>query len=1042
LLIAAQLALSTLRGTATDPTGAVIPGVEIAIIEIDTNVIARKIVTDARGNFEAPDLLPGTYRLRADLPGFKAFEADHLVMEVGQTRRMDFVLAIGDASEKITVTAGSALIATETGSITAALDVKKYKDIPLVEVYNSPNLSTLPGVQGRGFNQAISGQPRNQTTIANDGVLNDRTGDQAANINFYEEVTVVAVNATADVSRVSSFNQTSKRGQNQFHGGGFYRHVNSALNAREFFQPQKPPFHIHEWGGEISGPVIRNKTFFYGGLFDHLRTGGSFVQASVPTLKMKQGDFSQLSRSITDPTTGMPFPGNVIPASRINSLSTTVQQSYIPEPNLGGPDQLTNNLGFFFPYPDQFYRRSQGIARLDHNLNSKHSLFGRYMRSDVPFVLTRSLPAFQWTRFRSYSLGVASHTYVHSPSVVNTFRFGWNGNWLIDGDKRGRGEGITPRKGDDVVRELGLQGVNPNGLSAMGFPRMDISGLTSLQTSAGGIREDNTDFSYEDTLTWATGRHVFKSGFQFLQFNAFNGLVPEGTYGSFNFNGSITGVGYADFLLGLPFSSTRLNPLTDRKQNAAEFGMFLTDTFKVGRRLTIDYGVRWDYFRSPVFDDGLQYNWNRATGDVIVPENAIRLVSPLYPANIRVTSGDVVPRSKLGNVRPRLSFAYRWTDKLVVRGGYGVFTERIQPFERAFGGGPFEISETYFNQIAAGQPLFAFPKPFPDDLAAAVIPSQSVSSYPLETDNGAIHQFNLSFEREIAGLGLRVSYIGSRSRGLNYSLNINKPEASLIPFSAARRPFPQFVNATEVRTDGSANYDSLQFEAKRRVGVITFDAHYTFSSNMANMLNLENPYDVTSNWARDSLHQRHRAVVTSYIDLPWGRGRRYFTNAPVVLNHLIGGWSLYTVSYFASGGYFSPAFSGADPSRTNTFGGLPDRIADGNLPHGQRTVEKWFDPAAFAVPPAGRFGNSGVNVLQGPGIHVHHLSLVKRLQIGERLGISYTVGASNIFNHPHFSNPRNNISTPDTGSLFIGIADYEQEKHAARRFQMKLRIEF
>jgi hypothetical protein len=238
------------------------------------------------------------------------------------------------------------------------------------------------------------------------------------------------------------------------------------------------------------------------------------------------------------------------------------------------------------------------------------------------------------------------------------------------------------------------------------------------------------------------------------------------------------------------------------------------------------------------------------------------------------------------------------------------------------------------------------------------------------------------------------------------------------------------------------HYDSLQFEAKRRVGAISFDAHYTFSNNMANMLNLENPYDVTSNWARDSLHQRHRAVVTFYIDLPWGRGGRYFTNAPVVLNHLIGEWTLYTVSYFASGGYFSPAFSGADPSRTNTFGGLPDRIADGNLPHGQRTVEKWFDPAAFAVPPAGRFGNSGVNVLQGPGIHVHHLSLVKRFQISERLGISYTVGASNVFNHPHFSNPRNNISTPDTGSLFTGIADYEQEKHAARRFQMKLRIEF
>ncbi|HUS07476.1 MAG TPA: carboxypeptidase regulatory-like domain-containing protein [Bryobacteraceae bacterium] len=1040
--MSAQLALSTLRGTATDATGAVLPGLEILITEVATNVMARKITTDPYGNFEAPDLLPGNYRLRAELPGFKAFEADSLVIEAGQTRRIDLVLTVGDATEKVTVTAGRAVITTETGSITAGLDVKNYKNIPLVEVYNSPNLSILPGVQGRGFNQAISGQPRNQTSIANDGVLNDRTGDQAANINFYEEVTVVAVNATADVSRVASFNQSSKRGQNSLHGGGFFRHVNSALNAREFFQPQKPPFHINEWGGEISGPVIRNKTFFYGGVFDHARTGGSFVQASVPTVKMRQGDFSQFPRTITDPFTGQPFPGNLIPANRINPLSAKVQQMYIPEPSLGGQDQLTNNLGFFFPYPDQFYRRVQGIARMDHNFNSKHSIFGRYMRNDVPFVLTRSLPAFTWTRFRSYSVGVGSYTYVHSANLVNTFRFGWNGNWLIDGDKRGRGEGFTPRKGDEVIREIGLQGVNPEGLSAMGFPRMDITGLTSLQTSAGGIREDNTDFSYEDTLTWAIGRHVFKSGYQYLKYNEFNGLVPEGTYGSFNFNGSITGVGYGDFLLGLPYSSTRLSPLTNRKRAAGEVGLFVTDTFKAGPRLTIDYGLRWDYFQSPTYEDGLQYNWDRATGNVVVPEQARPAVSRLYPANIRLVTGRVVPRSKLDNFRPRLSFAYRWTDRLVVRGGYGVFTERIQPFERSLGGGPFEISETYFNQVTNGQPLFAFPKPFPDDITAAVIPSQSVSSYPVETDNGAIHQFNLSFEREVGNLGFRLSYIGSRSRGLNYSLNINKPEASLIPFSASRRPFPQLVNASEIRSDGASNYDSLQFEMKRRVGAVVFDGHYTYSNNVANMLNLENPYNVTSQWARDSLHQRHRAVITSAIELPWGHGRRYLANAPAPVEQIVGGWSLYTVSYFATGGYFSPAFSGSDPSRTNTFGGLPDRVANGNFPRGERTVERWFDPSAFVIPPAGRYGNSGVNILQGPGIHVHHLSLAKRFQVGEQLGVTFTAGASNLFNHPHFSNPRNNISTPDTGRLFAGIADYEQEKHAARRLQMKLRIEF
>ncbi len=1038
----AQLALSTVRGTATDTTGAVVPGVTVVITAVATNVTARTVSTDANGNFEIPDLLPGLYRLRAELSGFKAFEAGNILLEVGQIRRIDFVLAVGDTSERVTVTAGSALITTETGSITAALDVQKYKDIPLVEVYNAPNLSILPGVQGRGFGQAISGQPTNQTTIANDGVINDRTGAHATNVNFYEEVTVVAVNATADTSRVTSFNQTSKRGENDFHGGVFYRHVNSALNAREFFEPKRTAILIHEWGAEVSGPIWRNKTFFYGGLFDHIRTGGSFVRATVPTLKMRQGDFTQFSKPVTDPLTGKPFPGNVVPPDRVNSLSAKVQQLYIPEPNMGGPDETTNNLGFVFPYPDQFYRRSQGIVRVDHNFSSKHSAFGRWMRNDVPFVLTRSLPAFLWTRFRQYTVGVLSHTYVHSPVLVNTFRFGWNGNWMIDGEKQGRGEGITPPKGDAVVKQIGLQGVNPRGLSAMGFPRMDIAGLTALQTTAGGIKEDNTDFTYDDTVTWATGRHVWKFGGQFLKFNEFNGQVSEGTYGVFNFNGAMSGQGYGDFLLGLPLSSTRLNPLTNRKRRASELGLFATDTYKLSRKLSFDYGLRWDYFQSPVYADGLQYNWNRASGDVVVPQAAVASVSPLFSPSIKVVTGNVVPHSKLTNLRPRLSFAYRWTETLVVRGGYGVFTERLQPFDRSQGGGPFEISETYFNSIVSSKPLFAFPNPFPDDLAKAVIPSQSIAGYPLQTENGSIHQFNLSMERQVRSLGLRASYIGSRSRGLNYSRNINKPVPGLIPFSPDRRPFPQFVNASEVRSDGSSNYDSLQFEVKRRVGAIIFDGHYTWSNILSNFLNLENPYNVISQWARDSLNQRHRAVITSSIDLPFGRGRRLLTQAPALVEHTVGGWILTTVSFFASGGYFSPVFSGSDPSRTNTFGGLPDRTADGNLPRGQRTVERWFDPSAFTVPPAGRFGNSGVNILQGPGINVHHVSLAKRFNVTERVRITYTIGASNAFNHPHFSNPRNNISTPGTGRLYAGIADYEQEKHAARRFQMKLRIEF
>ncbi|MGH9341952.1 MAG: TonB-dependent receptor domain-containing protein [Acidobacteriota bacterium] len=1042
-LVMAQAALSTIRGTVTDQSGAIVPGVQVTITEVTTNITARTIVTDDNGNFEAPDLKPGTYRLTAELPGFKNYVADNILLESAQIRRIDPVLEIGEATQEVMVEAGAAVITTEGGSITSGIESETYKDVPLVDIYPGPlsMLSTLPGVQGTGWVVAIGGQSNDQITQANDGVVNDRSGNQGANMNMYEEVKVTAVNNTADQSRVASYNAISKSGNNSFHGEIFYKHVNSALNSREFFQPEKPVFLFHEWQAEASGPIFKDRTFFYAGWFSERFPAGSFERATVPTFLMRQGDFSQFDEPIIDPLTKQPFPNNIIPANRLNPTSLKVQELYLPQPNLGGADALTNNLGFDFPYPTDKFKTDILSWRIDHKLTENNSIFYRYISNDVPYVLARDLPAFSWTRIRSYSKGIISDTHVFSPAVVNTFRFGWNGNYMIDGETV---DGWTPPKGDEAVAAIGLQGVNPSGISAQGFPRMDISGMSTLFTTAGGIRDDHFDFHWEDSLTWATGRHVWKFGAQLMQFNDFEGLVREGTYGRFRFDGRFTNVAYADFLLGLPFESRRLDPLVPRQMDQYELGLYFMDSYKLTPDLTIDYGLRWDYIGSPTLQDGLQYNWDTQTGNVIVPEGAVDAISPLYPSNINIVTGEAIPDPDTGNFRPRIGVAYRLADDLVIRGGYGVFTERIDGsyFDRVQGGGPFEITETYRNQIVDGQPLFSFPNPFPATLATARIPSQSISGYPLQTDNGSIHQFNLSIEKELADIGLRASYIGSRSRGLNYSVNVNKPRPSLIPFTDDRRPFPQFVNASEIREDGSSNYDALQFEANKRVGAVTFNGHYTFAGNLHNFLNRQNPYDITSHWSHDDFSQRHRAVITTMIDLPWGRGRRFLSSAPALLDHIVGGWQLSTISYFATGPHFSPEFDGSDPSNTDTFGGLPDRIADGNLSRDERSVERWFDPSAFVAPPEGRFGNSGLNVLVAPGLNVHHLSLAKLFNIGERFRLTYTIGASNLFNNPHFRPPRSNISTPDTGELFRGIQDFVAEKHAARRFQMKLRLEW
>jgi hypothetical protein len=206
----------------------------------------------------------------------------------------------------------------------------------------------------------------------------------------------------------------------------------------------------------------------------------------------------------------------------------------------------------------------------------------------------------------------------------------------------------------------------------------------------------------------------------------------------------------------------------------------------------------------------------------------------------------VVPEPDRRDIRPRISGAYRLTDKLVFRGGYGAFTERIDYFARILSGGPFQIAENYQNVIApGGGALFQFPNPFPQNLASAGIPSQSITGFPINTKTGTIHQYNFTIERDWHSIGFRTSYVGSRGKGIVYNIEINKPQPSLTAFTQARRPFPEFIGVTEARNDGQTKYDSLQIQAQKRVGDFQFNAHWTLSNSLANYLVTENPYAVT-----------------------------------------------------------------------------------------------------------------------------------------------------------------------------------------------------
>ncbi len=1042
--LSAQITLSTIRGSVHDPSGAPVASATVSVASTETG-LSRTVHSGGTGDFEIPDLPRGTYRLVVTAAGFKDFVADNIILTTSQTRRIDAALELGTVGTQIVVSANAAVIETDTAKIQSNVGSKRYQVTPMIGGWATINymLASLPNLQSsnNGLSLRWAGQSSSQVLNGMDGVTTDGDVSQLILMADMEEVTVVTVNNTAEYRSVGFVNNTSKSGNNQLHGNGYYYHQNSALFARDYFAPQKARTLVHRIGVDMSGPVIKNKTFFFSSWNGERIPSSSYYTRTVPTNLMRSGNFTQITSQVKDPLTGQPFPGNIIPTSRINSTAQKVNELHLPAPNQGGADLLTRNYIFLHPYYTDLFRRDYLTNRIDHQFSEKDRVFGRVSNRFTPYILAGNYPQFAWTRNRKHHNLTVEETHVFSPTVVNSLRFGWYRDRVVDGETI---NGVQPMRGGDAVKTLGLQGVNPAGINEMGFPTMNITGYSSLTSTYGGLNTAQDTLVGTDSLTWARGRHVIKIGGEYKYYNNGNSVVPAGTYGEYTFNGTFSGNAYADFLLGMPYSSSRVTPLLGRERTTWELGMFVQDSFKATSKLTLDYGLRWDYFGADRYSDGLMYNWDSTTGEVIAEPGAMAKISPLYPVStIKVRAGQATANPSMTNFGPRIGAAYRlFGGNTVLRGGYGLFVEALGQYARLQSGGPFQIGETFYNSVQNGQALFSLPNAFPS--TGSIIASQSISGYPQDTENGRIHQFNISLDQQIGSIGLRLSYIGSRDHGMNYSVNINKPQASLTKFAQSRRPFPQFVGTTWVRSDGSETYNAFGLEVQRKVGQLNFQYGYTYASNLSNMLNMENPYAGLS-WNRIASVPRHRVTLNTMWQLPFGRNRRWLSHLPGTLNAVVGGWELYHIAVFQTGQYFSPSFSGSDPSNTNTSGGIPDRAGDGNRPTSQRSVDHWFDETAFKVPATGTFGNSGLNILQGPGLNTHALTASKGFRLYERFNLRIIAAISDLFNHPNFLFPATNISVPSSVGVISGTyggGSGGLEMADRRRVELRARIEF
>ena len=1069
-LLFAQSETATLRGTITDASGAPIAGIQLLLFESGKELSVREISTGAGGRYDAPFLRPGVYIVKIDANHFQTFEANGILLLAGQERHFDAKLKPEARDETVLLDETSTPVQSQNGTVAGIIDFKRaWQDAPFVDLHPSvlPLLTQAPAVQGNTLggtqgNQAglvISGvTARNQQTWALDGVAQDTT-TQTGNPAFFETIEVAIANPGVDASKPVHIEMISKHGSDSIHGLVYYKRASSAFNARSYFDTAKSSYKLSEVQGELGGAIVPHWTYFYGGGMYQKTPYSETLYADVPTAQMRTFDFTQFLTAqsapngkpviIRDPRSGTPFPNNLIPSNRVALVSSHYLTNYYPVPNAGTANTFTQNYTWVHPYGPDSYVGNWPFGRIDQRLSANSQVYFRWMQNQTASIASGSvgeqLNSTQSVRYRGY---VVSGVTALSSRLTNQIAVGHTAVKLNQGESESK---FSPLQGDSVVSGLGIIGVNPNAYSVMGFPRASIGGLTGLSMVYDGGHTNNTagDDSIntvQDALTWSPGRHSLKLGGQYQRYRWLQGAVPQNVYGDFTFTGAFSGLGFADFLLGLPSTSTRQAGRVDRTLHQAQSGLFLSDSFRVTSRLTLDYGVRWDYYTTPVYDDGYMSNWDPATNRVMVAPGTLTAVSSFFPKGATVVLGDVVPKAKTTNFRPRVAAAYRLTGSLVLRGGYGEFTENegYGAAGRLSANNPYSLTETYTNSITAGVAALTFPKPFPATPSSSLLPGQNITALPAKTDEGVIRQFNGTLEAALRGIGLRFSYIGSRGVNMNYSLDVNKPRASTTAFATSRKPFPIWASAYEVRTDGQWKYDSAVVSAQRSIGAVSFHASFTYGNNISNYANTTDPYNVTNQWTRDASDRRRYFTAGATMPLPLGKGHRFLSATGPLVGRVIGDWRVQAITTFASGQYYSPLFTGADPA--NASQGFVTQLPDctGDPKSGARTLATWFNPSAFTIPSpsAGRYGTCGMNTLEGYPIHLAHVSLAKQFSFTEQVKLVFTAQISNVTNTPHFTIPNNNISNPNPGIFTAAslAANSTPERLGNRQIDLKLRL--
>jgi hypothetical protein len=1093
-----------IRGTVTDPSGALLPGATVTVLNINTGVTST-FVTNGSGLYDTVSTPTGTYQITFEKTGFKKLVRGPITLEVN-TITEDARLELGAATEEVRVSAeGAPLLETETAQQASTLTVQTLNDLPQTGAGITGNdwanfTAFLPGGQSTAHGRvsegsgawnagdaiALNGNMPNYANFLADGATTQLPVSNNNDNMVMDTVQEVQINASTFSAQYglggAAFNQVSRSGTNGFHGDAYEYWQNNILNAATFFGHNVPYLRYDEWGGSVGGPIIKNKLFFFFNrdkIYDFSGANQGFT--TVPTDAMKAGDFSGTGLPVIyDPstTTGStasgtfsrtPFAGN-----KITSIDPVAQAvlKYWPEPNVTCPNGnsfCTNNYFYQQAAPNPNLRY---FGRIDYNFSSSNRVTFSISQKNNNGYNKNQLPC----PINCYSGDIDGYqaqvtdTWTISPNVVNEIRMGYTkqGNWFVPATN-----GFDPTT-------IGLQYAKFNQ-----FPNFDIGGSNSVNSLNPGTYAIYIENLYDpsDIVTLVKGKHILHFGAEVLMGEG--NTTPWGAHdaGTFHFNGnytagpnatgsglnSATGAGFADFLLGdvQTWSANNQGPSGMRLKSPQAF---VQDDYKVKPNLTLNLGLRW------MGTTGMSEQNNKIGG---FDPNVINTVGAFAgtPGSMWFAGQDnrTTLQKPIWNIfLPRLGFAWQMKPDTVIRGGFGLYAYNFS--QDIYGGGlgfgsnstgntadqtngtgatplinldaPAATANATLPYVQASRNPGSYiktPKPFGPGYTPYNVPAGHIYEYSLEVQ----HQFAKSFAVSIAG-------VGSHGYDLQFPTNLNQitnpaqlgvndikacdgmtaTSGSYTGASACFRPYPAFAGISGNTYNAISNYNSLQVQLTKSYSYgLLFNVNYVWShmlddqdssgwGSTAGPQNWQIGNNPGLNYSNSNFDTRHAFKGYLSYELPFGQGKAYLSHSRA-LGEAVGGWKISSTFVAQSGNPYTMWVSnnqsyaqGGETWYPNIVSGVSPH-SSGTCPNGATvgTLSCWFNPAAFAIPTPGTFGDGRRTSLYGPKLVVVNMSLAKSFNITERVHMELRGDFVNALNHPSFNFPNSNLSDVNVGLI-------------------------